>query len=141
MAWLAQTGLSHDKRRIAEYMRSVFFKAGGRKHGGDEFAGDPGDDEELVLEKALPRPDPELRVDPEDHTDHHVSIHDAATAPIDTEAGTGRVTRTAEVDVLPMADSETAPLRADDTQKRIRLETGTAPQPWWRRFWNFLRGK
>src|SRR5262249_44707202 len=64
MAWLAETGLSHDKRRIAEYLRSVFGMK--KQRDADEFAGDGGDDEELVLEKALPRPELELQVDPED---------------------------------------------------------------------------
>ncbi len=67
MAWLAETGLSHDKRRIAEYLRSIFNLK--KQRDADEFAGDVSDDEELVLEKALARPEAELHVDPEDPPD------------------------------------------------------------------------
>ena len=63
MAWLAETGLSHDKRRIAEYLRSIF--GAEKQRDADEFAGDGSDDDELILEKVLPKPEKQLQVDPE----------------------------------------------------------------------------
>jgi serine/threonine-protein kinase len=66
--WLAAEGSGHSKREIAEYLRSIF---GAEKvHESEEFGGDTGDDE-LILEKGLPRSASglhvlPLRVDPED---------------------------------------------------------------------------
>src|SRR5439155_22763612 len=77
MAWLAETGMSHDKRRIAEYLRSIFNLK--KQRDADEFAGDGDDDEELVLEKALPKPETELRVDAE-HPPDEVHIVAAPAA-------------------------------------------------------------
>jgi len=66
MAWLAETGLSHDKRRIAEYLRHIF--AADKMRESEEFAGGD-DDDELVLDKALPKSQTPLAVDPEDPPD------------------------------------------------------------------------
>jgi eukaryotic-like serine/threonine-protein kinase len=77
MAWLAETGLSHGKKHVAEYLRAIFEAK--KRHEAEEFAGDGGDDDELVLEKALPQPERELHVDPEDEPDE---IAEAVTAPI-----------------------------------------------------------
>jgi serine/threonine-protein kinase len=64
--WLLEEGGPHGKRELALYLRSIFDAA--KKHDADEF-GVEEDDEELVLEKALPLlPGDEhaLEVDPED---------------------------------------------------------------------------
>ncbi|HWE29477.1 MAG TPA: serine/threonine-protein kinase [Polyangia bacterium] len=128
MAWLAETGLSHDKRRIAEYLRSIFNLK--KQHEAEEFAGDSGDvDEELVLEKALPKPETELKVDPEDPPDELRAIHEASTAPIDTEAtakkhriSLAEVRRLQDpVDTEPLPLPPTVRLRADETDKRVIL--------------------
>jgi serine/threonine protein kinase len=157
MAWLAQTGLSHDKRRVAEYLGAVF--GAPKQHEAEEFAGDGDDDDELVLEKALPQPERELFVDPEDPSEEHPvpSLHEATTAPIDTEAATSRVPRTApgaadaprpppslqEIgEPLPLGEPPTVRLRAEDTQKRLSLPAATGARvSWWRRLWSFLRRK
>jgi eukaryotic-like serine/threonine-protein kinase len=70
-AWLIDESQPHDKRAIATYLRAVFGPSfQGKKHGGDEFGlSQEEEDEELVLEKALPQlPGDEnaLEVDPED---------------------------------------------------------------------------
>jgi serine/threonine-protein kinase len=50
--WLAAEGSGHSKREIAEYLRSIF---GAEKvHESQEFGAEAGDDE-LILEKGLPR--------------------------------------------------------------------------------------
>jgi serine/threonine protein kinase len=67
-AWLRDESQPHDKRAIATYLRSVFGPEPHQKHHGDEF-GVEDQDEDLVLEKALPLlPGDEtpLEVDPED---------------------------------------------------------------------------
>jgi serine/threonine protein kinase len=67
-AWLRDEGEPSDKREIAMYLRSIFGAA--KKHEGDEFGlSEDEEDDELVLEKALPQlPGDEapLEVDPED---------------------------------------------------------------------------
>jgi len=160
MAWLAETGLSHDKRRIAEYLRTIFNLEKQRE--ADEFAGDAGDDEELVLEKALPKPEAPLHVDPEDPPDevHLVAqpaagevrpIMEASTAPIDTKAPADEATAKkhrislAEVRRLdePGPDPDRLPepptvrLRGDETPKRV---LAPAPPPPKRSLWRRLVG-
>jgi hypothetical protein len=156
MAWLAETGLSHDKRHIAEYLRAIF--GAKKQRAADEFAGDGDDDDELILEKALPKPDIELRVDPEDPSeDLHLvapaaipvaneirSIHEASTAPIDTEATTGRVLRAelGDPDAAPLGEPPTLRLRADDTHKSVELPRSRRwRRRWWLWLWSFLRRK
>src|SRR6185436_1386997 len=70
-AWLIDESQPHDKRAIATYLRSIFGPdKGGKKHGGDEFGlSDEDENDELILEKALPQlPGDEtpLVSDPED---------------------------------------------------------------------------
>jgi serine/threonine-protein kinase len=154
MAWLAETGLSHDKRRIAEYLREIF-KSQKKQRDADEFAGDGADDEELELEKALPKPETELSVDPEDEPDevHIVAqpaagevrpIMDKSTAPIDT-APTGpkhkislaevrRIEAHEDAEAPPLGEPPTVRLRGEDTNKRVILPTKREGRPrWWRR--------
>ncbi|HEX8951824.1 MAG TPA: serine/threonine-protein kinase, partial [Polyangia bacterium] len=145
MAWLAETGLSHDKRRIAEYLRHIF--AADKMRESEEFAGGD-DDDELVLEKALPKPQTPLAVDPEDPPDelHLVAppaagevhpIMEKSTAPIETrpsaaplptmEDSPSKRISLAEVRRLEDPSQEpdrlpeppTVRLRGDDTGKRI----------------------
>jgi serine/threonine protein kinase len=136
MAWLAESGLSHDKRRIAEYLRAIF--GAKKQRDADEFVGDEGEDEELVLEKALPRLDRTLEVDPEDPQEPLPSIHEVSTGRIETEAFLA-----SRVDPEPLGEPPTLRLRADDTKKRLQLPTGLTQvrAPWWTRLWNFLRRK
>jgi serine/threonine protein kinase len=161
MAWLAETGLSHDKRHIAEYLRGIF--AADKQRDADEFAGDGGDDDELVLEKALPRPQTQLEVDPEDPPDeiHMVAhpaagevrpIHDASTAPIDTEAPTGRVGRISLGDLRrlqsddaeppPLGEPPTVRLHPEDTHKHVLVAPHLKPRrrSWLRRLLRRLFG-
>ncbi|HEX4462906.1 MAG TPA: hypothetical protein VIA18_33260, partial [Polyangia bacterium] len=162
LGWLDDTGEPHDKRQVAEYLRGVF--GAKKQRDADEFS-DGSDDEELVLEEALPAIDEPLQVDAEDPPDELVvltttaapasgelqSIHEATTAPIDTDAPTGKVTRAvlAEVhadDPLPLEEPPTVRMRADDTKKKIVLAADGAPaaqrrQPWWRRLFGWLFGK
>jgi serine/threonine protein kinase len=67
-AWMRDEGQPCDKREIAMYLRSIFGAV--KKHEGDEFGlSEDEEDDELVLEKALPQlPGDEtpLEVDPED---------------------------------------------------------------------------
>jgi serine/threonine protein kinase len=158
MAWLAETGLSHDKRRIAEYLRSIFNLKKQRE--ADEFTGDGAEDEELVLEKALPRPQTELKVDPEDPPDevHMVAppaagevrpIHEASTAPIDTEATAKkhrislaevrRLSDPVDTEPLPLGEPPTVRMRGDDTDKRVILSAPPA-KPRRRSLWSRLLG-
>jgi serine/threonine protein kinase len=162
MAWLAETGLSHDKRRIAEYLRSIF--TGQKQRDADEFAGDGGDDDELVLEKALPRPASELRVDPEDPPDevHLVAppaagevrpIMEKSTAPIDTKLDeeTAKKHRISLAEVRRLSDASpsdepdrlpeppTVRLRGDDTPKRVLTPPVHKKRSWWRRFVSLFR--
>jgi hypothetical protein len=150
MAWLAETGLSHDKRRIAEYLRSIFNRK--KERDADEFTGgERDDDEELQLEQALPQPERELVVDAEDPPDevHIVAppaagevrpIMEASTAPIDTEA-TAKKHRIslAEVRRLDPDEAERLPepptvrLRADETPKSVFTAPRTVRRPWWKR--------
>jgi serine/threonine-protein kinase len=152
MAWLAESGLQHDKRRIAEYLRTIF--GAKKQRDADEFAGDSDDDEELVLEKAVPRADRPLEVDPEDDepvaldgSDGNQSIHEVQTGRIDTD-GYHAARRAAALDPaddaepLPLGEPPTVRLHADDTQKRLLLPLSVARrQPWWSRLWDFLRRK
>jgi serine/threonine protein kinase len=151
MAWLAETGLSHDKRRIAEYLRSIFELK--KQRDADEFAGgERDDDEELQLESALPRPERELAVDAEDPPDevHLVAapaagevrpIMDVSTAPIDTEATAKKqLISLAEVRRLDPEEADRLPepptvrLHADETPKRVILPQWVQPRrPWWKR--------
>ncbi|MCU1281111.1 MAG: hypothetical protein JWM53_4657 [bacterium] len=164
MAWLAETGLSHDKRRIAEYLRGIFNLK--KQRDADEFAGDGADDEELVLEKTLPKPEAELEVDAEDPPDelHLVAppasgdvraINDAATAPLHTDA-TAKKHRVSLAEVrrldepamgvapgedtqpLPLGEPPTVRLHADDTKKRLLLPPAR-PRPWWKRLLRLFR--
>ncbi|MCU1282832.1 MAG: hypothetical protein JWM53_6378, partial [bacterium] len=165
MAWLAETGLSHDKRRIAEYLRAIFNLK--KQRDADEFSGDGSEDDELVLEKALPKPETELQVDAEDPPDeiHLVAppaagevraIHEASTAPIDTDPEAARKHRISLAEVrrldpepakggprnedtepLPLAEPPTVRMHADDTAKRI-----LAPPPkksLWKRLLRLFR--
>ena len=164
MAWLAETGLSHDKRRIAEYLRSIFNLKKQRE--ADEFAGDTTEEEELVLDKALPKPETELHVDAEDPPDevHLVAppaagevkaIMEKSTAPIDTKPSpddveTARQHRISLAEVRRLDDLGAEPerlpepptvrLRGDKTPKKAILP---APQ-WkkrslWKRFLSLFR--
>jgi serine/threonine-protein kinase len=164
MAWLAETGLSHDKRRIAEYLRSIFNLKKQRE--ADEFAGDTTEEEELVLDKALPKPETELHVDAEDPPDevHLVAspaagevkaIMEKSTAPIDTKPSpddveTARQHRISLAEVRRLDDLGAEPerlpepptvrLRGDETPKKAILP---APQ-WkkrslWKRFLSLFR--
>ena len=136
MAWLAETGLSHDKRRIAEYLRSIFNLK--KQRDADEFAGDgAADDEELVLEKALPRPELELEVDPEDPPDevHLVAppaagevhpIMENSTAPIETKPATPADAGEPAPPPVPVAIDGTPPSGAnavfdEETAKKQRI--------------------
>ncbi len=157
MAWLAETGLSHDKRRIAEYLRAIFNLK--KQRDADEFAGDGGDDDELVLDKALPRPQTELQVDPEDPPDEvHIVAQPAAgevrpimeksTAPIDTAPKQGvslaDVRRIdPEPDPAPLGEPPTVRLRADDTSKRVILPSRREERrrSWWKRLLRLFRGE
>jgi serine/threonine protein kinase len=164
MAWLAETGLSHDKRHLAEYLRGIF--QADKQREADEFAGDGGVDEsddELVLEKVLPRPQTELKVDPEDPPDeiHMVAapavgevrpIHDASTAPIDTDAPTNRVGRISLGDLRrlqaedaeppPLGEPPTVRLHQDDTHKHVLTAPHLKPRrrSWLRRLLRRLFG-
>ncbi|HEX4456994.1 MAG TPA: serine/threonine-protein kinase, partial [Polyangia bacterium] len=146
MGWLRETGEAHDKRQIAEYLRSIF--GAKKQRDADEFS-DGSDEEELILEAALPAGDEPLVVDAEDPPDEppplHVrlqpivsnilSIHEQITAPIDTEAATGPVMRAERSDVadlraddpLPLDEPPTVRMRADDTKKKIVLAADGAP--------------
>jgi serine/threonine protein kinase len=159
MAWLAESGLSHDKRRIAEYLRAIFNLK--KQRDADEFSGDGGDDDELVLEKALPRPETALEVDAEDPPDevHMVAppaagevrpIMEASTAPIDTSdpetapkhrISLAEVRRLDPVDTepLPLGEPPTVRLRADDTAKRILSPAPAKPRSWWKRLFRLFR--
>jgi len=153
MAWLAESGLPHDKRQIAEYLRSIFDAKKQRE--ADEFSGDGGDDdEELVLEKALPRGDTPLHVDPEDPVDPGgiPSIHEVATGRIDTdrylaarraaEPGHSGPGNGDEPEPPPLGEPPTVRLHADDTEKRLLLPLAAVRRlPWYRRLWNFIRRK
>jgi serine/threonine-protein kinase len=144
MAWLAETGLSHDKRRIAEYLRVIF--GAEKQRDADEFAGDGGDDDELILEKALPTPESQLQVDPEDAVDelHLVAppaagevrpIHDASTSPLDTNGPHPHD----DQEPPRLAEPPTVPLRAEDTNKRVILpHRGEGRRPFWKRFARLL---
>jgi hypothetical protein len=149
MAWLAETGQSHDKRRIAEYLRSIFELK--KLRDADEFTGgERDDDEELHLEKALPQqPESALLVDAEDPPDevHLVAppasgevrpIMDAATAPIDTDTTAPKQRIDGEeADRLP--EPPTVPLHADETPKRVILPQWTQPRrPWWKRLFGLF---
>jgi serine/threonine protein kinase len=159
MAWLAESGLSHDKRRIAEYLRSIFELK--KQRDADEFAGgERDDDEELELENALPQPQRELVVDAEDPADevHLVAppaagevqpIMEKSTAPIDTEA-TAKKHRIslAEVRRLDAEEAERLPepptvrLHADETPKKVVLPAWTRPRrPWWKRLFGLFRSR
>jgi serine/threonine-protein kinase len=159
MAWLAETGLSHDKRRIAEYLRSIFTLE--KQRDADEFAGDGADDDELVLEKALPRPASELRVDPEDPPDdasaitapvtkiaepspsHRISLaevrrlDDPPAAAAAAYADTPAPPVADEPDRLP--EPPTVRLRGDDTPKRVLVPPVHKKRSWWRRFVSLFR--
>lgn len=105
MAWLAETGLSHDKRHIAEYLRSIFHGAK-KQRDADEFAGDGPDDEDLVLEKALPSPPlAELQVDPEEPPDDVAAQLTAREVKLEAPPASG--------EVKPIMDASTAPLSTD----------------------------
>jgi serine/threonine-protein kinase len=52
-AWLAADGHPAGKREIAAYLREIFEAP--RTHESEEFVADEDDDEELVLEKSVPR--------------------------------------------------------------------------------------
>ncbi len=157
MAWLAETGQSHDKRRIAEYLRSIFELK--KLRDADEFTGgERDDDEELHLEKALPQqPESALLVDAEDPPDevHLVAppasgevrpIMDASTAPIDTDA-TAPKQRISLAEVRPVDPQEadrlpeppTVRLHADETPKRVILPQWVQPRrPWWKRLFGLF---
>jgi serine/threonine protein kinase len=154
MAWLAETGLSHGKRHIAEYLSSIF--GAKKQRDADEFAGDGADDDELILDKALPRPDAPLQVDAEDDPDEvHIvappaagevrAIMDASTAPIDTEVKTGPVRKIDPPpdlgDPLPLGEPPTVRLRADDTKKRVLLpgKDVRKRRPLWKRLLRLFR--
>jgi serine/threonine protein kinase len=145
MAWLAESGQRHDKRSIAEYLRTIFDRGVKKQRESEEFAGDSDEDEELVLEKAVPRRDTPLHVDPEDPDDGTQSIHEVSTGRIDTEAYQARRAReagAAAAEPQPLGEPPTVRLHADDTQKRLLLPLSVARRPpWWRRLWNFLRRK
>ncbi len=55
MVWMAEAGEPHDKRQLALYLRDVF--GAEKKRESDEFGAEAGHDgdEELVLEKGLPK--------------------------------------------------------------------------------------
>jgi serine/threonine protein kinase len=164
MAWLAETGLSHDKRRIAEYLRGIFNLKKQRE--ADEFAGDSADDEELILDKALPKPETELIVDPEDPVDemHLVAqpaagevkpIMEKSTAPIDTkkpspdDVETARQHRISLAEVRrldePAGEPERLPepptvrLRGDETPKKAILAPQWKKRSLWQRFLGLFR--
>ncbi len=162
MAWLAETGLSHDKRRIAEYLRSIF--GAKKQRDADEFAGDGGDDDDLILEKALPQAEPgELQVDPEEPGDEplHLTappasgevrpIMDASTAPLAAggmdSSRDFRDEKTApkqrvDEEPPPLEQPPTVRLRPDDTKKTILPAAATAEvrpaRGFWRRLLDFL---
>lgn len=162
MAWLAETGLSHDKRRIAEYLRAIF--GAKKQRDADEFAGDGGDDDhELVRDAALSTPAAELRVDPEEPLDelHLVAppaageprpLHDAHTAPLATDAPPAARVSLRDVRGLgaggddepaPLGEPPTVPLREDATPRRPVLTPPSAParRGLWRRIAGFFRAK
>jgi serine/threonine protein kinase len=71
-AWLRDEGQPFDKREIAAYLRSIFANQNTRHPGGDEFGQEDDEDDDLVLEKALPRlagDEHPLEADPEDPED------------------------------------------------------------------------
>jgi eukaryotic-like serine/threonine-protein kinase len=119
MAWLAETGLSHDKRRIAEYLRGIFGMK--KQRDADEFAGDGSDeDDELILDQALPRSEAALEVDPEDPPDEPATARRArARVSLDD------VRRRLPGDETP--ERPLAPLKRDE-----RL-------PWWKRLLRLFR--
>ena len=80
LGWLGDTGEAHDKRQIAEYLRDVF--GAKKQRDADEFS-DGSDDDELVLEEALPAIDEPLNVDAEDPPDELVVL----VAPAPAAAG------------------------------------------------------
>ncbi|MDB4968198.1 MAG: hypothetical protein JWN44_3887 [Myxococcales bacterium] len=148
LAWLADSGLPHGKREIAEYLRSIF--ASKKQRDADEFAGEGAEEDELILDQSLPTAEAELVVDREDDPDEvHIvappasgevrAIMDASTAPLTTsdastaplgtnEETTGRIERIAPVHDLgeppSLGEPPTLRLRAEDTLKRILQPKG-----------------
>ena len=145
MAWLAETGQAHDKRRIAEYLRSIFELR--KLRDADEFTGgERDDDEELQLEKALPQqPATPLQVDAEDPPDevHLVAppaagevrpIMEQSTAPIDTAGNGAPNAKDEPEEAARLPEPPTVRLHADETPKRVILPQWTERRrPWWRR--------
>jgi serine/threonine-protein kinase len=85
-AWLADEGQAHGKRELSQYLHTIFNAE--RRHVSDEFGsdGDEDEDDELVLDAALPSlPGDESRPvepDPEDPEEEPVGLHSDSTAPI-----------------------------------------------------------
>jgi serine/threonine protein kinase len=155
MAWLAETGMSHDKRRIAEYLRSIYFDKGAKKQReADEFSGDGGEDEDLVLEKALPTLEPgELLVDPEEPEEEMakadvLSIVNQSTQPQSSDKDfsdekTEPKSRV-EDEPAPLDEPPTVRMRPEDTKKTVVPETAKtrrSPRGWWRRLRDFFLGR
>ncbi|HEX6838461.1 MAG TPA: serine/threonine-protein kinase [Polyangia bacterium] len=145
MAWLAETGLSHDKRRIAEYLRHIF--AADKMRDSEEFAG--GDDEdELVLDKALPKPQTPLEVDPEDPPDEVHLVAPPAASSLSDEA-TARKHRISLAEVRRLEDPGGEPdrlpepptvrLRGEDTGKRVLAPPVHRKRSLWRRLVGLFR--
>jgi serine/threonine protein kinase len=158
MAWLAETGLSHDKRHIAEYLRAIF--GAKKQRDADEFSGDGDDDEDLVLEKALPTVEAgELLVDPEEPPEELGidalpasgevrPIMDESTAPLshDTDFNEEKTAPKRRVDdePAPLDEPPTVRMRSDDTKKTILPSATAEVRPvrgWWRRLVDFFLGR
>jgi eukaryotic-like serine/threonine-protein kinase len=113
-AWLRDEGQPWDKREIAAYLRSIFANQNAKHPGGDEFGQEEDEDDDLVLEKALPQlagDETPLEADPEDpeddapipavFADTHptVKLPDSGKHRIDS--GPTALSSTAEVRALP----------------------------------------
>jgi serine/threonine-protein kinase len=142
MAWLAESGLAHDKRRIAEYLRGIFNLK--KQRDAEEFAADGNEEEELVLEKALPRLESDLAVDPEEPpdesseppSDEAPSDDPPPDAPADPPSDAPPV---GEPDPLPLGEPPTVRLHADETSKRILVAPPAKPRSFWQRLLALFR--
>jgi serine/threonine-protein kinase len=130
--WLAAEGGPHGKRELALYLRSIFDAA--KKHDADEF-GVEEEEEELVLEKALPRlPGDEraLEVDPED-PDDEAPVADAAAPAAETLAPTSSTESPTPTPSTESLAATEAPAPAPDnaeTAPRPRLPAPRTQRPW-----------
>jgi serine/threonine protein kinase len=134
LAWLKSIKLPGTKREIAEYLHAVF--GAKKQREADEFAGDGDDDEELQLDKALPRMQTELEVDDEDPEalDHPPpELATAAAAPPRREPSGEAPLELRQLPAEFLSRTELQVARDGQDKKAILPR-----RSWWRRLLAFL---